>query len=41
MMLESDNIGIDDVPATFKPFVWQHFGYPVKIINGNGVTDRI
>ncbi len=27
-------------PATFKWFVWQHFGFPVEIRNGERVTDK-
>ena len=33
-------ITIEDPPATFKSFVWQHFGFPAEIINGERVTDK-
>lgn len=40
--MTSENTGntIEDAPATFKSFVWQHFGYPVEMINGKRVTDK-
>lgn len=31
---------VEDVPATFKLFVWQHIGHLVEIINGNRVTGK-
>ena len=37
---ENTGITIEDAPATFKSFVWQHFGYPAEMINGNRVTDK-
>ncbi|MBN3306654.1 ZBED4 protein, partial [Amia calva] len=33
-------ISIEDAPATYKSFVWLHFGYPVETINGDRVTDK-
>ncbi|KAL7841202.1 hypothetical protein SRHO_G00248930 [Serrasalmus rhombeus] len=40
MTSENTGITIEDAPATFKSFVWQHFGYPVEMINGKRVTDK-
>ncbi len=31
MMEREGEISIEDLPATFKSFVWQHFGFPVEI----------
>lgn len=31
---------IEYAPATFKSFVWQHFGFPVEIKNGERITDK-
>ncbi|XP_017294386.1 E3 SUMO-protein ligase ZBED1 isoform X3 [Kryptolebias marmoratus] len=39
-MASSGEISIEDAPATFKSFVWRHFGYPVVTINGDRVTDK-
>ena len=41
MMLENTGITIEDAPATFKSFVWQHFGYAAEMINGSRVTDKL
>nr|XP_057922488.1 E3 SUMO-protein ligase ZBED1-like [Doryrhamphus excisus] len=40
MTSESDNIIIEEAPASFKSFVWQYFGFPLDIIDGNRVTDK-
>ncbi len=40
MMEREGEISIEDPPATFKSFVWQHFGFPVEIRNGERVTDK-
>ena len=40
-LLESDDIRIDDTPAIFRSFLSQHFGYSVKIINCDTLTDKI
>ncbi|KAL7861582.1 hypothetical protein SRHO_G00130230 [Serrasalmus rhombeus] len=40
MTSENTGITIEDAPATFKSFVWQHFGYPAEMINGKRVTDK-
>lgn len=40
MMSESDEISIEDAPATFKSFLWQHFGFLVAIINGKSEVDK-
>ncbi len=39
-MEREGEISIEDPPATFKSFVWQHFGFPVEIRNGERVTDK-
>ncbi len=39
-MEREGEISIGDPPATFKSFVWQHFGFPVEIRNGERVTDK-
>lgn len=36
----SSHISTEDAPSTFKSFVWQHFGYLVKIINSNRMTNK-
>ncbi len=41
MMEREGEISIGDPPATFKSFVWQHFGFPVEIRNGERVTDKM
>ena len=33
-------ISIVDAPATFKLFVWQHFGYLVETINSDRLIDK-
>ena len=38
MTSENTDITIED--ATFKSFVWQHFGYPTDIIDCSRVTDK-
>lgn len=38
--MECEEVTIEDAPASLKSFVWQHFGFPVEIINGNRVTDK-
>ena len=40
MASENTGITVEDAPATFKSFVWQHFGYPAEMINGSRVTDK-
>ncbi len=40
MSSREGEISIEDPPATFKSFVWQHFGFPVEIRNGERVTDK-
>ncbi|KAL7880871.1 hypothetical protein SRHO_G00031250 [Serrasalmus rhombeus] len=40
MTSENTGITIEDAPATFNSFVWQHFGYPAEMINGKRVTDK-
>ncbi len=40
MMEREGEISIENPPATFKSFVWQHFGFPVEIRNGERVTDK-
>ena len=40
MTSENTRITVEDAPATFKWFVWQHFGYPAEIMNGSRVTDK-
>jgi len=40
MTLENTGITIEYAPATFKSFVWQHFGYPAEMINGSRVIDK-
>ncbi|XP_054623684.1 E3 SUMO-protein ligase ZBED1-like [Dunckerocampus dactyliophorus] len=40
MTSESENVIIEEAPASFKSFVWQYFGFPLDIINGNRVTDK-
>ncbi len=40
MMEREGEISIEDPPATFKSFVWQHFGFPVEIRNDERVTDK-
>lgn len=34
------NPEIADPPSSFKSAVWQHFGYPVEIKDGNRVVDK-
>ena len=38
--MECEGVTIEDAPASFKSFVWQHFGFPVEKMNGNRVTDK-
>ena len=40
MTSENTRITVEDAPATFKSFVWQHFGYPAEMMNGIRVTDK-
>ncbi len=40
MMEREGEISIEDPPATFKSFVWQHFGFAEEIRNGERVTDK-
>ncbi|CAL8284036.1 unnamed protein product [Arctogadus glacialis] len=35
MTSENTRITVKDAPATFKSFVWQHFGYPAEMMNGS------
>lgn len=37
MMLGSHDNSIEDLLATIKSFVWQHFGYPAEIQNSGRV----
>ena len=39
--MTNTGITIEDAPATFKWFVWQHFGHPAEMINGCRVTDKL
>ena len=41
MTLENTGITTEDAPATFKSFLWQHFGYLAEMINGSRVTDKL
>lgn len=41
MTLETEDINVEDVPATLTSFVWAHFGYLGEMVNNNRGDDIV